>query len=178
MRKYIAKIILGIALLGMLAAGINPADYDPFFDNDHDTYHVLAAALPFTVPQQWTTPTPGPNAEACREVWDKGIPCPSDGKIYGHWGEIQPEYCDNNHFMPDGKTLKPEADKCTCNIAMTSDMKDCPMNEDGTPAQQIVNGKTCQVYCREATHCHCVNICDSFVPQPEAPKPAPKTKRK
>jgi hypothetical protein len=116
----------------------------------------------------WTAPPKGPNADACHDVWDAGIPCPVDGKLYGYWGELQPEFCDNYHFMPDGKTLKPDADKCHCNIAMT-DADHCPMNDEGTTHLSI-DGSTCMVYCREKgtekqsggmSHCHCVLVCDS-----------------
>jgi len=88
--------ILVACLLVATLAGANPADYDPFFDNTHDTYHVLASLLSFKqvdTGEGFTPPKPGPNAEACKEVWDKSVPCPSDGKFYGYWGEEQPEYC-------------------------------------------------------------------------------------
>lgn len=165
MKTKVGGLLLAGCLLIAVLVGANPADYDPFFDSPHDTYHLLAKILP---QDEWKTPTPGPNAEACRDVWDKGIAC-SDGKFYGNWGELQPEYCNNNHFLSDGKTLKPEAEKCKCNIAMTTDMKDCPMNAKGDPVAQVINGQTCQVYCREKDHCHCVNICDAVVMEPKKP---------
>lgn len=169
------RIILIVGLITAALMGVNPADYDPFFDNPHDTYHIIAPRLAAKLAKQddgiegFHTPTPGPNAEACKSVWDNGKPCPVDGKFYGYWGELQPEYCNNNHFQPDGKTLKPDADKCHCNVAMTTDMKDCPMNDKGEPIQHYVQGFTCQVYCREKDHCHCVNICDAYVEPPESP---------
>ena len=163
--KPMKFILLLICLVAAAVSGANPADYDPYHDNDHDTYHLIAAAIPFAMPQEeetgtWHSPPPGPNAEACRLVWDKGVPCAVDGKFYGNWGELQPEYCDNDHFNKDGKTLKPEAEKCKCNVAMTTDQKNCPVNNKGEPIKNMVDGATCMVYCREKTHCHCVDICD------------------
>ena len=172
----IRKFFLASVVMTALVAGINPNDYDPFHDNPQDTYHVLAASFPQTFPKDpsgkhplngvgrpFVVPPKAPNGDACREVWDKQVPCPVDGKYYGYWGDLQPENCDHNYFMPDGKTLKPDADKCECNVAMTTDMKDCPMNSDGTPAQQLVDGSTCMKYCH-TEHCHCVQICDAYVP--------------
>jgi len=78
--------------------------------------------------------------------------------------------------MKDGETLKPEAEKCTCNVAMTTDKKDCPMM-NGKPAEQVVLGRTCRVWCREKDHCHCVNICDAYMPD-AAPTPTPAKKGK
>ena len=154
--------ILLLSCLSALAAGSNRYDYDPYNDNPGSTYALIASVVP--LPQDddpnWHHPPAGPNAAQCKAVWDKGVPCPVDGKFYGYWGELQPEYCDNDHFMRDGKTLKPEAEKCTCNIAQMHDQKDCPMNSKGEPVKQMVQGATCMVYCRENTHCHCVDICD------------------
>lgn len=199
----IKKFFLFAVVLTMLVIGSNPADYDPFHDNPDDTYNLIAANMPFPMPQEYPTdghghplngqgrpfvqPPPGPNADACKSVWDKNIPCPVDGKFYGNWGDLQPENCDNNYYLPDGRTLKPQAQKCECNIAMTKDMKDCPMNDDGSPAEQLIDGTTCMRYCQEKKHCHCIKICDAYVPdsinttpvdsKKPVPKPAPKGKK-
>ena len=195
LEKLVKRFFLLSVLLVAVLSGFNPADYDPFFDHPNSTYNLLAQEVsPYTNPNRmgrpWTQPPKGPNADACRAVWDKPQPCPVDGKFYGQWGELQPENCDNNFFMPDGKTLKPDAEKCHCNIAMT-DADHCTMGEDGTMHLSI-DGSTCQVYCREKaydhngntiSHCHCVLQCDAASKEdlekaPEPVKDAPKPKRK
>lgn len=171
--KTLCRLSAVVLLILSVMIGINPADYDPFLDHPRSTYNLLAQEVsrytnPNRAGRQWTQPPPGPNAEACKSVWDAGVPCKVDGKLYGYWGELQPDFCDNNYFLPDGKRLKPDAEKCHCNIAMT-DADHCPMNDDGT-THLSVDGSTCQVYCREKgteagasgmTHCHCVLVCDA-----------------
>jgi hypothetical protein len=171
------RVLFTGLLFAALTMGINVYDYDPFHDNPSDTYHVLAAALPQVFPKgptgkhplngsgrPFVQPPKAPNGDACKEVWDKNIPCKVDGKYYGYWGDLQPENCDNNYFLPDGRTLKPDADKCECNIAMTKEMKDCPMT-----GHHVIDGPTCMKYCQEKDHCHCVDVCDFFVPDASTP---------
>lgn len=181
-----------------MCAGLNPADYDPFHDHPRDTFHLIAQVVPqINNPNRagrpFTVPPPGPNAEACKAVWDKGVPCPVDGKLYGYYGELQPDFCDNNYYLPDGRTLKPDAEKCHCNIAMT-DADHCPMNDDGSTKHLSIDGGTCLVYCREKgteagadgmSHCHCVLQCDSAsdedlkgIHTPPAPAKPPKGGKK
>lgn len=191
--NWFSKAFLMVVVLDAALIGNNPADYDPFHDNMRDTYHFFAAAVPFPMPQEyptdghghplngagrsWVQPPKGPNGDACREVWDKQIPCSVDGKFYGYWGDLQPESCDDNYFMPDGRTLKPDADKCECNVAMTKTPDQCPMNDQGDPIQQMVDGPTCMKYCH-TEHCHCVSICDAYVPEGQGTPIEPKNSKK
>ena len=139
------RALLLFAVFATLMMGINPADYDPYHDNSHDTYSLLAAAFP----------------QGDRDCWGSDKPC-ADGKYRDRQGNEQPDNCSN---VGDG----PEQNNCACNRAHYCP----PQNANGEPPPpQEHENSDCKVYCR-GDHCHCSSPCESMNHGGEMPANCP-----
>lgn len=129
MRKLL--LISVIVIAGLM--GVNPADFDPYHDNDHETWPRIVSVF---AAQQERQP-----------CWGSDQRCP-DGKYRDGYGKEQPDTCNNDPENPH---------KCAChNATDPADGESCPMHP-GDRSQE--HDQTCQVYCR-GQHCHCTNYCD------------------
>lgn len=133
MVKKLSLIFVVLVCLGM---NLNPADFDPYHDNDHDTYSMLSRAFAQDVPGR----------ENC---WGADVRC-SDGKYRDFNGKEQPDTCNNDPESPD---------KCACSHATDpADDETCAMHNPNVNRENDHDQK-CKVYCRGG-HCHCTNYCD------------------